>query len=311
MQLGADGVFVGSGIFKSDDLRGAGEGDRRGDDALRRPEGARRRLGGPRPADGRHLREPLPRRSGLRPRLVAAHLDGHAAADRGARSPGSLPRARERAAGARRRRLRGPAPGVSLEGLDGLVIPGGESTAMLNLAGLYGLDEADSRDTRGRSWDVCGHDPARPRPPSGSPTSEVDRNAYGRQVRSFEADVMLADDPVPRGVFIQRAAHPSCRRGRRGPREARRRVGPRARRPAPARRVPPEPTDDRRVHERFLGFRAGGATCRGIASEPIKHKKGAGRREARQALLEAVARDHRRGQERAGRTPRANSRFRT
>ena len=33
---------------------------------------------------------------------------------------------------------------------------------------------------------------------------EVDRNAYGRQVRSFEADVMLADDPVPlRGVFIR------------------------------------------------------------------------------------------------------------
>ena len=33
---------------------------------------------------------------------------------------------------------------------------------------------------------------------------EVDRNRYGRQVRSFEADVMLADDPMPlRGVFIR------------------------------------------------------------------------------------------------------------
>jgi len=29
-----------------------------------------------------------------------------------------------------------------LGGLDGLVIPGGESTAMLRLMGLYGLDEA-------------------------------------------------------------------------------------------------------------------------------------------------------------------------
>ena len=34
MQLGADGVFVGSGIFKSGDPRQAREGDRRGDDAL-------------------------------------------------------------------------------------------------------------------------------------------------------------------------------------------------------------------------------------------------------------------------------------
>ena len=34
MQLGADGVFVGSGIFKSDEPVRAREGDRRGDDAL-------------------------------------------------------------------------------------------------------------------------------------------------------------------------------------------------------------------------------------------------------------------------------------
>ena len=36
MQLGAEGVFVGSGIFKSDDPAGARRGDRQGDDALRR-----------------------------------------------------------------------------------------------------------------------------------------------------------------------------------------------------------------------------------------------------------------------------------
>ncbi len=42
-----------------------------------------------------------------------------------------------------------------LEGLDGLVIPGGESTTMMRLMGLYGLDEAirsfpapDLRDLR-------------------------------------------------------------------------------------------------------------------------------------------------------------------
>jgi len=33
---------------------------------------------------------------------------------------------------------------------------------------------------------------------------DVDRNAYGRQVRSFEADVRLTGDPTPlRGVFIR------------------------------------------------------------------------------------------------------------
>jgi 5'-phosphate synthase pdxT subunit len=33
---------------------------------------------------------------------------------------------------------------------------------------------------------------------------EVDRNAYGRQVASFEADLRLRDDEVPlRGVFIR------------------------------------------------------------------------------------------------------------
>ena len=33
---------------------------------------------------------------------------------------------------------------------------------------------------------------------------EVDRNAFGRQVRSFEADLQLAGDEIPlRGVFIR------------------------------------------------------------------------------------------------------------
>ena len=33
---------------------------------------------------------------------------------------------------------------------------------------------------------------------------EVDRNAFGRQVKSFEADVQLAGDEIPlRGVFIR------------------------------------------------------------------------------------------------------------
>ena len=70
MQLGADGVFVGSGIFKSGRDRDvtttagprtsrAARGDRRGDDALRRPEDPRGCLDGAGPAHGRDRRGSL------------------------------------------------------------------------------------------------------------------------------------------------------------------------------------------------------------------------------------------------------------
>src|SRR5436190_21237949 len=82
---------------------------------------------------------------------------------------------------------------------------------------------------------------------------EVDRNAYGRQVASFEADLELEGDPEPlRGVFIRaprvREAGPSVavlagldsepvllRQGR-----------------FIVASFHPELTDDTRVHERFL-----------------------------------------------------------
>ena len=50
MQLGAQAVFVGSGIFKSDEPAGACEGDRRGDDAL--PRSRHPRQGEPRARRG-------------------------------------------------------------------------------------------------------------------------------------------------------------------------------------------------------------------------------------------------------------------
>ena len=54
MQLGCDGVFVGSGIFKSGDPVEARQGDRRGDDALREPRRARGGLAQSGRGDGRH-----------------------------------------------------------------------------------------------------------------------------------------------------------------------------------------------------------------------------------------------------------------
>jgi 5'-phosphate synthase pdxT subunit len=90
-----------------------------------------------------------------------------------------------------------------LEGLDGLVIPGGESTTIMRLARIYGLDEAIRR-YRGAILGTCAGMIVVDRAHLGLADLEVDRNAYGRQVRSFEADVELEDgEPTLRGVFIR------------------------------------------------------------------------------------------------------------
>ena len=90
-----------------------------------------------------------------------------------------------------------------LDGLDGLVIPGGESTTIMHLARLYGLDDA-IRDYRGPVFGTCAGMIVLDREHLGVADLEVDRNAYGRQVRSFEADVELAGDGQPlHGVFIR------------------------------------------------------------------------------------------------------------
>jgi 5'-phosphate synthase pdxT subunit len=90
-----------------------------------------------------------------------------------------------------------------LDGLDGLVIPGGESTTMLRLAELYGLDGAIDR-YRGPVLGTCAGMIVLDRNHLGLADLEVDRNAYGRQVWSFEADVDLEGDELPlRGVFIR------------------------------------------------------------------------------------------------------------
>jgi len=90
-----------------------------------------------------------------------------------------------------------------LEGLDGLVIPGGESTTMMRLAELYGLDDA-IRGYRGAIFGTCAGMIVLDRDHWDLADLSVERNAFGRQVRSFEADVALAGDEIPlRGVFIR------------------------------------------------------------------------------------------------------------
>jgi pyridoxal 5'-phosphate synthase pdxT subunit len=90
-----------------------------------------------------------------------------------------------------------------LHGLDGLVIPGGESTAIARLMRLYGLEEP-VREFRGAVLGTCAGMILLDRSHLGLVDVDVERNAYGRQLASFEADLDLGDDDEPlRGVFIR------------------------------------------------------------------------------------------------------------
>jgi 5'-phosphate synthase pdxT subunit len=90
-----------------------------------------------------------------------------------------------------------------LERLDGLIVPGGESTTFMRLMRLYGLDEAITRFS-GPIMGTCAGMIVLDNEHLGLIDIDVDRNAYGRQVASFEADVRLAGEEAPlRGVFIR------------------------------------------------------------------------------------------------------------
>jgi 5'-phosphate synthase pdxT subunit len=127
-----------------------------------------------------------------------------------------------RALGAEVREVRVP---HDLEGLEGLVLPGGESTTMtLGIAReglaepLRALARAPAHDQRGGGLvpaaDRTGGIPVLgscaglimlDRDHLGLMDMRAQRNAFGRQSRSFEADVELrgVDGPPLRGVFIR------------------------------------------------------------------------------------------------------------
>jgi pyridoxal 5'-phosphate synthase pdxT subunit len=90
-----------------------------------------------------------------------------------------------------------------LAGLDGIVIPGGESTTFTRLMDLYGLDEA-IRDFRGPVFGTCAGMIVLDRDHLGLVDVGVRRNAFGRQVASFETDLDVAGLSEPlRAVFIR------------------------------------------------------------------------------------------------------------
>jgi 5'-phosphate synthase pdxT subunit len=139
-----------------------------------------------------------------------------------------------------------------LDGLDGLVVPGGESTTIMRLARIYGLDEAIRR-FQGAIFGTCAGMIVLDRAHLGLAEIDVDRNAYGRQVRSFEAPVELAGEERPlHGVFIRA---PRIRELGEGVEV----LGELDGEPVLVRdgrlllaSFHPELTDDTRVHERFL-----------------------------------------------------------
>ncbi len=103
--------------------------------------------------------------------------------------------------GADVREVRVPA---DLEGLDGLIIPGGESTTMTLGIEREGLAEP-LRELAAAGTPVfgtCAGMIMLDRKHLGVLDIECRRNAFGRQIRSFEANLHIDGKPV-RGVFIR------------------------------------------------------------------------------------------------------------
>ena len=101
-----------------------------------------------------------------------------------------------------------------LRALDGLIIPGGESTTLSRLMTIYELREPIQNMASGGKaiWGTCAgmimmaseiteKDPV----PLGLMDITVIRNAFGRQIDSFEQDLTIKSlDPVPyHAIFIR------------------------------------------------------------------------------------------------------------
>jgi 5'-phosphate synthase pdxT subunit len=85
-----------------------------------------------------------------------------------------------------------------LKGLDGLIIPGGESTTIGKLAAAYNLIEPLREFGKNRAiWGTCAgaiflsKDIGRDQPLLGLMDIKVRRNAFGRQIDSFETDLEI------------------------------------------------------------------------------------------------------------------------
>lgn len=103
---------------------------------------------------------------------------------------------------------------AELDACDGLIIPGGESTTIARLLLAFDLMEPLRRRLADGmpAWGTCAgaillarDAPELDRPPIGAMDIAVHRNAFGRQVDSFEADVTVEgiDGGPLRAIFIR------------------------------------------------------------------------------------------------------------
>jgi 5'-phosphate synthase pdxT subunit len=102
---------------------------------------------------------------------------------------------------------------ADLDDLDALIIPGGESTTICRLMEAYGLIEPLRRFADAKPvWGTCAgmivmakNATDLDRQTLGLIDIEVERNAFGRQVDSFETEITLDEIPGPpiHAVFIR------------------------------------------------------------------------------------------------------------
>ena len=158
-----------------------------------------------------------------------------------------------------------------LDDIDGLIIPGGESTTIVQLIDIYDFRETLRQKVESgmRLWGTCAgmivisnkltdHRPE----PLHLMNIDVSRNAFGRQVDSFEAGLEISEMEGPpfRAVFIRAPAVTNVGEG------VRVLATVNDGRPVAVRQdnmlatsFHPELTDDTRVHEMFVRMVEGSA----------------------------------------------------
>ncbi len=108
-----------------------------------------------------------------------------------------------------------------IAGVDGLIIPGGESTTILKLIDEYGVREPLRKaimaglpvlGTCAGVICLANRISSHVMKPLSVLDISVSRNSFGRQVDSFEEDLQIEDLPGPafRGVFIRAPVIESC-----------------------------------------------------------------------------------------------------
>jgi 5'-phosphate synthase pdxT subunit len=152
---------------------------------------------------------------------------------------------------------------AEIEAVDGLVIPGGESTTLWRLATAFDLMDPLRKLIQGGlpAFGSCAgmimladrlQDGVEGQQTFGGIDMTVRRNAFGRQVDSFERDIRIAGDPAPfhavfiRAPWVERAGPAVAVLGDDNGRIIAVRQGPLL-----ATAFHPELTQDRRIHELF------------------------------------------------------------